>query len=280
MDTLVVSQVFVAVGTLGLAVAAFASIRSSSKTLRQVSEQLRYQRSQMIPYVSVVKWAIQGNSIHATLKNPTKAMALWVGLHADFFLVEMAKYATQDSQAKRLTEQETREMSLGGHQLFSKYVLSHSWKTQKLMHKGLELERTGLVTFAQSGLDSGVLVPENAAEVVFIPRFGAWSSKTHETHTFNFAELREMLAANNISDVAVSLSLVYTDSAEDPVGNYTLANFGSSIAEAPSLEAAFASHHPVYFIPLGRPEIAGPNMFFEDERYQSLRSHWNRSPME
>lgn len=275
MDTLIVTQVLVAVGTVGLAAAALVSIRSSETTLRQMSEQLRYQRSQLIPYVHVIDWSIQGDKVHVTMKNLTKAPALGLGLRADFFVVEMAAYATPDSHSRRLTEQEAHEMSLRQDQLFGKYVLSDPRTRQKLQHKGLEVQHVGVVTFALSGLEGALLMPEQQATVEFAPRFGARKPGSPILYTFDFADLRALLISNNVRDLAVSLSLTYKDVSEEPVGSDTIVKFGASLNEAVSLEKAHAANHSIDFIALSRGEMLGPGRFVDDDMYHSMRPHWS-----
>ncbi|MCK9355825.1 MAG: hypothetical protein M0R22_01565 [Dehalococcoidia bacterium] len=276
IDILTASQLLTAIGTLALAGVAVTSIRSSNATVRHLSEQLRYQRSQLIPYVNVTEWHMEGNRVHATLENPTKAMALWVGLRADFFVVDVATYAAPDASGKRLSEEQAAGICQAGGQVYGKYELAYPVSRQKLKHEGTTVEHVGVTTFAVTGLCGALLRPESSAAVQFVPRFGVRKLRPRVLQTFDFEELRPLLERNRLSHFAVSLALVYKDISEAPVGYDTLANFAAPLDEAPSLEAAYASNHLVDFIALSHSQMTGPKLFFDDALYRCMRTDWSR----
>lgn len=271
---MVIATLGMAIATFLLAIAAFLGLIFTRKQINVLSNQLRIQRSQLVPYITVSEVRVEGDEIVVELNNNSDAAAYWLGMLAEFYIVYPRYYGSQKTKDE-LSQSRVQQLTEEGETVYVKFLLLPYSKVSRLVYDGDKIVPKGVVNFPVDGLPGAILFPRHHATVRFCPLFAVSATEGSRSKTFTFSELRDFLLQNDIRFTAVSFHIVYKDVIETPIGSEKVAAFAVVTSEHKNLQEAWEKHYSVDFIALSMGEIQTRLKYMLKDVYRNIWSSWN-----
>jgi len=268
---------FVAVGTMLLAIATFMSVYQGRKQMQVISKQLNLQKGQQIPHMFIKNVVFEGDTVKFDVENATDVAAYWTGLETSFFLVRLQYYDGPDN-GHEINWGQAIKMKEEGKVPYGKYYWLGS-DASKLTYEGKEVKPGSAVSFFDPQGVRDFLPAKSNVQISTTPRFLiTWREKGDQfpsTVGFEYSLLREFLLKNNITEVAVSMSLICKDSAETTVDQGYVTSFIINTSSDKCLADSAKHVRRFDFLPISRFDRLSNRFWIPEEEYHNTYSNWH-----
>jgi len=273
MESTNTANIWVAIGTILLALAAFANIWLSRKQARIFTRQLILQRSQLIPNLRIKNIEFKENIAKVNIENFSGVPGYEVGLSSSFHLVNPEYYASPD-RGEKLSSSRVQQMIAEKKQL---YLDFQPIQKEDLVYQGKRIVPQEYVTFMITNLNEATLLPQQSAYVEVEPNFyiGTKDILPHG-QIMNFEKMKEVLLQNNYTYAAIIIELVYKDKLETPMGFEPYAKFIINFKRHKTLEEAWREGVSFSFMALSQGEIQRKLKGVTMDHYKNAKS--SKSP--
>jgi hypothetical protein len=268
----------VALGTVVLALVTLLLVIQYRRQVDVMSKQLNMQIGQQIPRLFIKQVNFRPDSVEIEVQNAGDAPAMSVGLETRFFVVGQHLYADQEGH-KEINWGEAVRIHDQGQTVYSKYYWTGPG-TPRLRLEGKEIEPSAVVSFFSPQGVSAYFPSRTTICITTKPMFGiSWRGDQGlaSSRWFEYGEFRNFLLSNDIRAVAVIMSLLCKDAAEEVHHQGTVASFAIRTDLDRSLVESSRNAQRFDFIALAPTEWLSEDSRITVEMYHNIRSHWHVS---
>jgi hypothetical protein len=260
----------VAVGTLGLAAAAFWGIRQNGKQVRALTRQTLILRAQNAPIPVVSEFQFIGDGLKLTIQNTGKSPISALVLSSQFMPTKREIY-DEKRDGRQLGPDEVEMEMQQKKQLYQRFSML---VPPEFVVDGKKINPVDTSKFLLHPVrKDNTLMPGETVTYEVEPVFGLnYKNPPPYFSTEIFAGLKEKLEANEISAVAVRFGILAKDWSEELLQPHDMANFIVDFAVEKTLEEGFKSKRRPYFEPLSRQEFMSTFGSIETDTWRTSRS--------
>ncbi len=266
----------VALGTIGLAVAAFVSMNQGRKQTQAILRQLNLTIGQQTPYLFIKSVSFEHDSVSLEIENATNVPAFWVGLVTRFFFV-CERYYDSPSGDHEVGWGEAVKLRDQDKIVYSKYYSPAPDRWPKLIHDDKAVVPDASVSFFDPQGVSVHFPPKSIVQVKSLLRFVvSWPGKDGpSSQAFEYGAFRDFLLKNNVDQVAISVSLICKNAEELPLGQGYVTSFILRTSSDKSLSDSSKNAQRFDFLPLSHAEYLSAKFWITYEQYCSTYSRWH-----
>ncbi len=259
-------NIFVAIGTISLALVAFLSLKENSKFMKIQADELKKQN---MPVISIKGFFFKGNKIILSLVNVGTTHIRWPVLYTTAYAVESTPLTKTPEGHVRVTKQNENDQE----ETHTDYTYFHG----NIIYKEKKVSIYNSATFLDplnkneidmfSGKELGYSV-----EPIFLIGNEKSKRKSLPTHWFPPKEFIEFMNSSSLKAVYLGFEICGKDAIDNTLRPISFASFVFDIRLHKTFEEAYKDNFKVSFLPINFDENSEMK-FMERQWYEDIKTH-------